>query len=350
MKPSQIVAQLQDRQPLSDKQTEWFAESLIDGSLTDAEKADLLRALSAKGETVQEIVGFVKCFLRHAIHPALDLDYLGPAIDVCGTGGDRMDLFNISTTSMFILAAGGAVVVKHGNRGITSKSGGADVLEALGIRIDMRPENFVACVEETGIGFMFAPNYHPAFKAIAPLRRQLAAEGVRTIFNLIGPLLNPVQPLYQLVGVASARLPGMYAEILAELGRVKAWVVHGTAGPDRGMDEFSTIGPSHVAEVEFGQFRHFTVRPEDFGMSPVAVEDIRGGDATENARILRGVLSGEIQGARRDIVLLNAAAGFMVTAQSMTWENALAMAREMIDSGQAMRALTAVQEFCRRLA
>lgn len=347
MNPALILTQLLDRQHLKPKQVAWLAESLIGTELVDTEKADLLRALSAKGESVQEIVGFVRCFLRHALHPDIDLDDLGPAIDVCGTGGDKLDLFNISTTSMFVLAGGGVTVVKHGNRGVTSKSGGADVLEALGIQIDMPPGNFAASVEQTGVGFMFAPNYHPAFKTIAPIRKILGSEGIRTIFNLLGPLLNPVQPYFQLVGVADGKLTRMYAEILHELGRIKAWAVNGSTADGAGMDELSTLGKSTLSQMEFGKITDNHLDPNELGLSAATLEELKGGDSSVNAAILTGILNGEIKGPRREIVCLNAAAGFIITGQAENWKDGLEVAAESIDSGAAFKALRNVQNFCK---
>ncbi len=349
MNSSSVLQHLREKQPLSTKQVEWLAEFLLLADGPDSEKADLLRALTNKGESVEEIVGFVRVFLRHAIRPDLDLDFMGPAIDVCGTGGDRLDLFNVSTTSMFILAAGGATVVKHGNRGITSKSGGADVLEALGIRIDLPPEEFAACVEQTGLGFMFAPNFHPAFKAVAGVRKQLAAEGLRTVFNILGPLLNPVQPLFQLVGVADPNLPKKYVEILYQLGRQRAWAVHGSAGNNLGMDELSTLGPTKICEVDCGRMREMILQPADLGLAPARLDELRGGDAAENARILRGIVSGEIKGPKRDLVLLNSGAGFLVTGQASTWAEGLGLAGSLIENGSALAALEAVRSFCQSL-
>ena len=222
------------------------------------------------------------------------LDLEGPTLDVCGTGGDQLDLFNVSTTAMFVAAAAGAVVVKHGNRGITSKSGGADVLEALGIRIDLGPDDFRNCIEQAGVGFMFAPMYHPAFKAVAGVRKNLAARGVRTIFNLIGPLLNPARPQCQLVGVFTRELCPAFAEILQRLGRDSAWVVHGTTGDGRSVDEVSLMGSTRICKSGLYQdIEDEEVRPRDFGLKHAEVDDLRGGDAKTNAAILEAILSGK---------------------------------------------------------
>ena len=273
----------------------------------EEEKARFLAALRAKGETAAELAGFAQALLAHAVDPQIDPALVpGPLIDVCGTGGDQLDLFNVSTTSMFILAAGGATVVKHGNRAITSQCGGADVLEALGIRIDVPPAALRESVQRHGLGFLFAPAYHPAVKVIAPVRKRLAAEGSPTIFNLLGPLLNPARPPHQLIGLFSSAILDKYAEALALLQRRRGWVVHGS-----GMDELSITGLNDIREVMPPAIRTFQVIPA-LGLRPATLEELRGGDRARNAAILTGILAGEIRGAPRDLVLLNAAAAFVI--------------------------------------
>ncbi|RPJ29806.1 MAG: anthranilate phosphoribosyltransferase, partial [Verrucomicrobiaceae bacterium] len=274
-----LIHHLEDGQELSAREVEVAAELLLDTAVGDEKKARLLEALARKGETPGEIAGFVEAFLGHAVEPHLGLLELeGPTLDVCGTGGDQLDLFNVSSTAMFIAAAAGAVVVKHGNRGITSKSGGADVLEALGIRIDLPPDGFRRCIEQSGMGFMFAPVYHPAFKAVAGVRKALATRGVRTIFNLIGPLLNPARPQCQLVGVFSREFCPAFAEILQRLGRESAWVVHGTTGDGRVVDEVSLMGSTRICKAgAYEDIADEEVRPRDFGMKHAEVAELRGG-------------------------------------------------------------------------
>jgi anthranilate phosphoribosyltransferase len=304
-------------------------------------KAEFLQALREKGETAEEIAGFVRALLRHAVDPQIDATNLpGPMIDICGTGGDRMELFNISTTSMFILAAGGAVVVKHGNRAITSSCGGADVLEELGVRIDLPPEQLRQCVQTLGLGFVFAPAYHPAFKAIGPVRKALAERGIPTIFNMLGPLLNPAQPAFQLVGIFSPALLPKYAAAMAMLGRERAWAVHGS-----GTDELSTTGPNDVQEVSRQGVTSFTIDPAELGLMRADVADLRGADRAANAAMLTAILNGSDHGPRRDIVLLNAAAGFVITGLAPDLSAGLALAREQIESGRALAKLTALQRF-----
>lgn len=341
-----LCLQLAEGQDLDLSQVENASAALLDEGVAAEEKAEFLRALSDKGETPEEIAAFVNAFLERAVQPALDSSSMDrPLLDVCGTGGDKLDLFNVSTTSVFVLAACGVAVVKHGNRGITSKSGGADVLEALGIRIDLPPESFGEGVEEVGAGFLFAPRYHPAFKAVVPVRQQLAQEGRRTIFNLLGPLLNPVRPDYQLIGVFQESLTPAFADILGRLGRKCAWAVHGHTETGAGMDELSSVGPTSVEETRNGAGRSFTVSPSELGIAPASVAELKGGDAEENAGILLGILDGSVMGPQRDIVLLNAAAGLVICGLVPDLPSGLARAAEGIDSGAARERLEAWRQF-----
>tara|TARA_B110000285_G_C15132915_1_gene624875 strand:+ start:2054 stop:3109 length:1056 start_codon:yes stop_codon:yes gene_type:complete len=321
-------------------------EMLLSENVSDQKKVTFLRGLTAKGETAAEIAGFVEAFLERAIDPGVsEMNFSGPTIDVCGTGGDKLNLFNVSTTSMFVIAAGGAVVVKHGNRGITSKSGGADVLEALGVKIDVTPEVFRNCLEAAGVGFLFAPIYHPAFKAVVGVRKILAQEGIRTIFNLIGPLLNPARPECQLVGVCDPDMDSVFADILQRLGRDSAWVVHGSTADGGPVDEVSLLGPTRICKS--GRYQSLVdeeVKPEDFGMSACDVKDLEGGDAAENAVILTDILSGKETGPKREMVLLNAGAGLACAGLADTMEQGVQLAAELIDSGQALERLRRLQE------
>lgn len=315
--------------------------ALTDPREPDAAKAVFLRALRAKGETPAEIAGFAAALLARAVDPQIDLARLpGPTLDVCGTGGDRLHLFNVSTTASFVLAAGGAVVVKHGNRAITSKSGGSDVLAALGIPLDPAPARLRGQLETVGIGFLFAPRYHPAFAAVAGVRRQLAAEGESTIFNLLGPLLNPARPAHQLVGVFDPAWTETFAEVLRQLGRRRAWAVHGAGG----MDELSTLGATRVSRYEGAAVETGLVEPEGAGLARVEnLDAMCGGSPEVNARTLVGILRGEITGPRLDIVLLNAAAGFVVAGLSADLGAGVERAREAINSGRAWRVLERMQ-------
>ena len=341
-----LIHHLEEKQDLSPREVTVAAELLLDPAVADGKKERLLEALAHKGETPAEIAAFVETFLEHSLDPHLGLlDLEGPTLDVCGTGGDQLDLFNVSTTAMFITAAAGAVVVKHGNRGITSKSGGADVLEALGIRVDLPPEGFRKCIEKAGVGFMFAPVYHPAFKTVAGVRKTLASRGVRTIFNLIGPLLNPARPQCQLVGVFSRELCPAFAEILQRLGRDSAWVVHGTTGDGRSVDEVSLMGSTRICKSGLYQdLEDEEVRPRDFGLKHAEVDEIRGGDAKTNAAILEAILSGRETGPKTDMVLMNAGAALACAGLADNMGDGIAISREMIQSGAALERLRLLQK------
>jgi anthranilate phosphoribosyltransferase len=342
-----LTHQLLSTTNLTNAQIAEAAAHLVDPAIESAVKADFLRALAQKGETPAEIAAFVNEFLKLAVDPGLDRTKLpGPMLDVVGTGGDQLHLFNVSSTAMFILAAGGVCVTKHGNRGITSKAGGADVLEALGIKIDLPKEKVVAGIESIGLGFFFAPLYHPAFKAVVEARKRLAAEGQRSIFNVLGPLLNPSRPDYQLIGVFDPKLTRAFGEILVQLGRQGAWVVHGSAGGGQGMDELSTLGMNEVCQLENGRLSETKIDPKALGFGKAKLEDLVGGDATENAAILESVLAGTLKGAKRDIAVLNAAAGFVITGKAADLEAGKALAEELLSRGAAHAKLRAMQDLC----
>jgi anthranilate phosphoribosyltransferase len=339
-----LTRQLLDKTNLDAAQIARAAAWLVDPAVESVGKADFLRALAHKGETPAEIAAFVKEFLQFAVDPGLDRSKLqGPMLDVVGTGGDQLHLFNVSTTAMFILAAGGVCVTKHGNRGITSKAGGADVLEALGIRIDLPKEKVVEGIQRCGLGFFFAPLYHPAFKAVAEARKQLAGEGQRSIFNMLGPLLNPGRPDYQLIGVFDPKLTHTFGEILVQLGRKAAWVVHGSTGDGRGMDELSSLGVNQICEVRGAQLRDTTLDPRTLGIPAASIDDLVGGEAAQNAGILESILAGTTKGAKRDIAVLNAAAGFVITGLSDSLEAGKARAEELLDRGAAHAKLREMQ-------
>jgi anthranilate phosphoribosyltransferase len=342
-----LTHQLLSTTNLTNAQIAEAAAHLVDPAIESAVKADFLRALAQKGETPAEIAAFVNEFLKLAVDPGLDRTKRpGPMLDVVGTGGDQLHLFNVSSTAMFILAAGGVCETKHGNRGITSKAGGADVLEALGIKIDLPKEKVVAGIESIGLGFFFAPLYHPAFKAVVEARKRLAAEGQRSIFNVLGPLLNPSRPDYQLIGVFDPKLTRAFGEILVQLGRQGAWVVHGSAGGGQGMDELSTLGMNEVCQLENGRLSETKIDPKALGFGKAKLEDLVGGDATENAAILEGVLAGTLKGAKRDIAVLNAAAGFVITGKAADLEAGKALAEELLSRGAAHAKLRAMQDLC----
>ncbi len=312
---------------------------LSDARAEAGEKERFLEALKNRGETVAELASFAAALIELARPPGIDKSLLqGPMLDVCGTGGDRLELFNISTAAMFVLAAGGVCVVKHGNRAITSQCGGADVLEALGVPIECSPEDLRETVYRHGIGFIFAPAYHPAFAVIGPVRRALAQRGVPTIFNLLGPLLNPARPDYQLVGVYSAQLLPKYAGALAFLGRKRAWAVHGS-----GADELTPAGIGHGYAVEQGRISEFTVDPTALGVRQAPVDALRGGGKSHNAQMLESILNGTLPGTCLDAVLLNSAAGFVVAGIASDLAAGMTIGREAITSGRALGKLNALR-------
>jgi anthranilate phosphoribosyltransferase len=342
----QLTHQLLGAEPLTAEQVGFAVEQLV-AEVVEAElKAGFLVALAQKGETVEEITCFARELRARSVQPMLDTETRALEIlDVCGTGGDRLNTFNISTTVALIAAAAGVPVAKHGNRAITSQSGSADVLEALGIRIDLTPEEAAISLREHRFAFFFAPNYHPAFKHIAPARRLCAARGQRTIFNFLGPLLNPVRPSAQLVGVPHPELCAPMAQVLQSLGARRAMVVCGrvepapdSAGPAY-LDELSTLGESAVAE--FYQDKGFALsmlKPE-FLLQPATLADLRGGDSATNAQIVRRILNGEEKGPRLEAVLLNASAALFVAGKVRTMADGWELGGEIIRSGKARRKL-----------
>lgn len=328
--------------PLDGPAVASVVEELLSSRAGDEDKADFLEALHRRGESPEEVRAFAEAFLGLA-EPFEVPAGLGGVLDVCGTGGDRLGLFNVSTAVMFVAAGAGAKLVKHGNRGITSRSGGADVLEALGIPPDLPMERLRVMLEEAGAVFLFAPRFHPAFKAVVAARKVLAARGSASIFNMLGPLLNPARPAFQLAGVFSESLLPIYAEVLPALGRERAWVVHGRAGERGVMDEVSTLGPTTAVEVGVGGTFRRELSPDLLGLPPGVLEDLRGGDAAENAGILQELLAGARRGSARDIVVVNAAAALQVSGLAADWEEGKARAEESIDSGAARRVLESMR-------
>jgi len=343
-----LTAKLQSGVELTSEEIRGAAGWLLEEPSNEraiAERVDLLLALAEKGETPAEIAGFVEIFLERAVDPGLaPAEVEGPLVDLCGTGGDRLGLFNVSTTAMFPVAAAGGVVVKHGNRGITSRSGGADVLEALGIAIDVSPAAFVETVKRTRLGFLFAPLYHPAFRAVVPVRQELAARGQHSIFNILGPLLNPSRPVCQLTGVFAPELTEVFADILARLGRRSAWAVHGTTAEGLPMDELSTQGPTRISSVREGSVESSrTLQAAELSFATASVDALTGGDAARNATLLLAILSGEDRGPKRDLTVLNAGAALVVCDLAPDLPSGIALAAEKIDDGSALARLRALQ-------
>jgi anthranilate phosphoribosyltransferase len=327
--------------PLAREEIQHACDQLLDESHSIESRAEFLQALHHRGETPDEVAAFVEILLERAIK----LPFTGQgAIDVCGTGGDKAGFFNISTAVMFVAAGAGARVVKHGNRGITSKSGGADVLEALGVRIDRSPEIAEQDLRNAGCCFLFAPACHPAFKAVVPVRKLLAERGQASIFNILGPLLNPARPEFQLAGVFDPKLPTTYAGVFKNLGRTRAWAVHGTGPDGLRLDEVSPFGKTQVHAVENGTLREFEINPVDFDLGPIAPADLLGGDAATNAAILLSILDGTNRTAPRSAVLLNAAAALTVAGLAKNPAEAWLLAARSIDEGHALASLETLRK------
>jgi len=300
---------------------------MMSGEATPSQMGGLLMALRVRGETVEEITGAVSAMRSKMLRVNAPAD----AIDVVGTGGDASGSYNISTCAAFIVAGAGVPVAKHGNRALSSRSGAADVLGALGVKIDLEPEAISRCISEARIGFMFAPAHHPAMKHVGPTRVEL---GTRTIFNLLGPLSNPAGVKRQMVGVFSRQWVEPLAHVLKNLGSERAYVVHGSDG----LDEITTAGPTMVAALEDGAVRSFEIKPEDVGLAPVKREALLGGDASTNAAALKGVLEGK-KGAFRDVAVFNAAAALVVAGKAKDLKQGVSLATKSIDAGEAEGAL-----------
>jgi anthranilate phosphoribosyltransferase len=322
-------------QSLSEQEAVAVMEEIMTGEATPSQLGAFLMALRLKGETVDEIAGLARVMREKALHVSLPLG-LTP-VDTCGTGGDSSGTFNVSTAAGLVVAACGQPVAKHGNRAATSRCGSADVLEALGVKIELKPEQVARCVEEAHFGFMFAPAYHPAMKHVGPTRREI---GIRTVFNILGPLTNPAGAAYQVLGVPDVGLVRKMGEALLRLGCKRALVVFG----EDGMDEISLGAPTIICEVLGGKgdLREYRITPEDMGMSRQSREAVRGGDAALNANLLRETLSGKRSDAYADMVSLNAGAGLLASERVDTLAEGVKLARETIRSGRAIETLEAV--------
>jgi anthranilate phosphoribosyltransferase len=347
---TEAVRALVDRKDLSRIEAAAAMEAIMSGAATNAQIAAFLTALRMKGETVEELIGFAQVMRQKAVKvrtragevvgaTGTDREML---IDTAGTGGDASGTFNVSTATAFVVAGAGLKVAKHGNRSVSSLCGSADVVETLGINIELPPAKVARCVDEVGIGFLYAPLLHTAMKHVMAARREM---GIRTVFNMLGPLTNPAGANAQVIGVYSDALTEPLARVLAELGTLRAFVVHGADG----LDEISNTGPSHISEVHEGVVRSSSVRPEDFGLPRASIQELRGGDREENAEIIRRVLAGEA-GPRRDIVLMNAAAALVVGGKARDFKEGVALAAQSIDSGAAAAKLAGLIALSQRLA
>ena len=341
----QLTQHLNAAQTLAEPQVWQAVEQLASENVSAGLKAGFLAALANKGETPEEIAAFARALHDKSIQPPLDAQTRAREIlDVVGTGGDRLSTFNISTTVAILCAAAGVTVAKHGNRAVTSSVGSADVIEALGMRMDLTPDEAARSLREHNFAFFFAPNFHPAFKHIAPARKLCAARGQRTIFNILGPLLNPAHPSALLVGVPRPEFCEPMARALQSLGARRGMAVCGSVSPQstvhspepQFLDELSTLGANHVAE--FYQERGFAVSslaPENFPLQPAALADLRGGDKLVNAEIIRRILRGDERGPKRDAVLLNAGAALFVAGRTKSVAEGWVLAGETIDGGRA---------------
>jgi len=324
-----LIEKLRHQEDLTTAEAASAMAAIMNGEAAQAQIAGLLVGLSIKGERPTELVGFAQTMRNNAVAITPPP---GAVFDTCGTGGDRSGTFNISTASAIVLAACQMRIAKHGNRSVSSQCGSADVLEALGVNIQAAPAIVERCLKEVGVAFLFAPTFHPAMKHAAQARKDL---GVRTAFNLLGPLTNPARPSRQIVGVPRPELTELLARSLSLLGSERAWVVHGADG----LDELSTTGYTKVSESRGDSVQTFYVHPADFGLAKATPESLKGGDAATNAAIVRSVLNGDA-GPQRDVVLLNAGAALFVAGQAQTVKAGIATAAAAIDSGAAREVLT----------
>lgn len=328
------IQKLIDGRNLTENEVMAAMNIIMEGEATQAQIGSFMTALRIKGETIDEITGCARVMRDKAEKITPEVDYF---IDIVGTGGDCAHTFNISTAAAFVTAAGGVTVAKHGNRSVSSRCGCADVLEALGINISLGVEQVKACIEKVGMGFMFAPNFHKSMKHAAGPRREL---GVRTIFNVLGPLTNPANAKGQVLGVFDENLTGPIANVLLNLGIERAMVIHGMDG----LDEITNAGATKVSEVRNGKIENYEITPEMFGLSRATREDLVGGNAAENAEIIKRILNGE-KGFKRDIVVMNAAAALYIGKAANSINDGIIMAQELIDSGKAMEKLNELAEF-----
>ena len=334
----EAIAKLADGDSLSTEEAQAVMEEIMMGEATPSQMGAFLMAFRMKGETAAEITGCARAMRAHVTRVT---PRSSPLLDTCGTGGDGACTFNVSTAVAFVIAGAGVTVAKHGNRSVSSNCGSADVLEALGVNIQLGAEEIAACIDEAGIGFLFAPRLHPAMKNAVTPRREM---GIRTVFNVLGPLTNPAAADIQLLGVYDASLTEVIAQVLQLLGARSAMVVHG----DGGLDELSITGPNRVTQLRDGKLTTFVLDPGELGMSRCEPVHLKGGLPQENARLIRNLLQGE-KGPRRDMVLLNAAAGLLAAGTASSMADGLPRAAESIDSGQAMSKLTQLMDLSQRM-
>lgn len=333
----EALNQVVDNRDLTQDEAAAIAGIIMRGEATQAQIGGFLVALRMKGETVDEIAGFVRAMRENAVPCPMTV----PVVDIVGTGGDHAGTFNISSTSAFVVAGAGGAVAKHGNRGISSRSGAADVLSQLGVSLELTPAQVATCVEKAGVGFLFAQSFHPAMRHVGPARKEMA---VRTVFNLLGPMTNPAGTKRLVIGVFAQRWCRPLAEALARLGTERAWVVYGSDG----LDEITLTGPTHVVEWTGTELREFDISPSDVGLQTANADDLKGGGPEENAVILRDVLSGT-PGPKRDIVVMNSAAALVVLGKSANLSEGVVLAQKSIDSGAALHALESLVALCKEM-
>ena len=329
----EVNLKLAEKKNLTQAEVEAAMKEIMSGQARPDEIAGFLMGLREKGETVDEITGAAKVMRENVIKIK---PKSGKLLDTCGTGGDKSNTFNISTVSAFVAAGAGAIVAKHGNRSISSKCGSADVLKELGVNIEVTPEIVEKCLNEIGIGFLYAPLLHPAMKYATPVRRQL---GVRTIFNILGPLANPAGTRHQLLGVYDAKLTEPLANVLKNLGSIHALVVHGEGG----LDEASTTSETIISELKNGSVSTYKIKPEDFGIKKASLVDLKGGDVVFNAALALDILNGK-KGAQRDIVVLNAGAAIYAADMAENINTGVKLTIKSIDSGAALQKLEALKK------
>ena len=330
---TEYIKQLLDKKDLSLDQASELLDIIFDGDVPEAQVAAFLTASAAKGFTAQELAGFAKSLRTHAVKVNVDCDNL---IDTCGTGGGKVKTFNISTAAALVAAGAGAYVAKHGNRGITSSFGSADVLTELGVKVDATPKVIEKCIEQAHIGFMFAPMFHPAMKYVQPIRKAL---GFRTIFNFLGPLANPALAPAQVLGVADPNLMQTIAEALKLLGVKYAMVVHSD-----GMDEISTLAPTKITELNNGQITNKEIKPQDLGFAPASIDELKVTDAQSSAKAIKDILAGKNSGPKKDIVILNAAAAIVMAGLADDLKPALTLAKKSITESNAINCLNMLIE------
>lgn len=322
----EAIAKLAKKEDLTYEEARGVMGEMMDGTATQAQMGGLLMALSMQGETIDEITAFAEVMREKGVKIKPERE----VIDIVGTGGDQVGTFNISTTSAFVVAAGGVPVAKHGNRSVSSRSGAADVLEKLGVEVALTAEQNEKVLNETGICFMFAPVYHSSMKYAAPVRKEL---GVRTVFNILGPLSNPAAATMQLLGVYDKELAGTMARVLSNLGVTRGVAVCG----EDGLDEITLTGETDVHEIRFGEITSYTITPEQFGLTRCPLADLIGGTPEENAQITMDILTGKETGAKRDVVLMNAGMALYLGIDGITLEEGVAKAKELIESGAALK-------------